>query len=449
MKLKIILLLTALIFASISVPFVSADNPGIIKTGVGIVVHGQNSTPSTSSSATACGSNITSCGTYPDCTDLTTLSTCSNGHVVRNYCFNNQPSVSVTSASCNTGDNSSSNNNVGITTSQPYPLKFNVTDDDDRSQLVSMKLLKAGTATSIAQSNVNGAGTVTANQGTVDLDINFNEELGVKVKNFNAANYGSNYKKFIFDTKAPSISDNIDVLKAFKVELPSGLSYSSILLQINFSDTNYDNINKLFIYKCPSSSYDVSTDTCNTDWTVYTPTIDSTNEIASLEITSFSVFALAENPSASESTATSSTTTTTSSTTTTQEDVGATSSSSSSASSGSSSSDLTGVFDETTTEPDLQNQNSQETPVEIVVANDTSTNTSLPSSTASASPMAISSDTLELFLFAMMIPASIVSFYFYKKAHENQTYPMRYNYGRKRIPRKTRGKFNETKLVFQ
>jgi len=244
---------------------------------------------------------------------------------------------------------------------------------------------------------------------------------------------------------------NADVLKSFKVELPSGLSYSTIFLKIKFDDVFYDNINKLYIYKCSSASYDPETNTCKVAWTKLTPTIDSTNKIASVEINSFSVFALAEDTSSSIDT-----TTTTQATTTTVQSTGTTQTNSQSSSSSSNSNFNENTFDTTTTEQSFQDNTYP--PVEIVVAKEPeneSTTTTQPEAKSTSVPISISSGLIELILAALIIPPTVTSLYFYKKSHLPHPHYIRRNYRRNyrsthrdqrplRIPKTD---MNETRLI--
>ena len=134
----------------------------------------------------------------------------------------------------------------------------------------------------------------------------------------------------------------VTIYKAYRVELPSQFSnYSSIILKIKLADASGVNYNNITVYRCGNFN---SINGCldSGGWQPQTSSVDSANQLVSLAINRFSVYAVGGGGTASAT----STTTTTQTTSTTSQTTSSTSttttassdSSSSSSSSGSSSS---------------------------------------------------------------------------------------------------------------
>jgi hypothetical protein len=285
MKQKISLILILLI-SILVISFVSADS-GAFTGGVGVIVRG-----SSANSTTNCGNNATSCGPQGYCMDLTGLTYCIDGYVYEMRCYANEPKKYRTTTTC-----------------RNIEVRFNVTDDDDSPNSVILKIL-THSGTVLNSSSINGLGSLSLTDQNVDLDFEFdNSKFIFLAKDVDVNKIGSKINKLIVDKPNPNVP-NFNVYKAYRVELPSDFNFSTILLKIKYSDVTVINESNITVYKC--SSFNSLTNSCNGNWTKITPiTIDVNNKIVSLEITSFSVYALGEQSATTTTTTITTTTTTT------------------------------------------------------------------------------------------------------------------------------------------
>jgi hypothetical protein len=258
-----------LIFAVLLVPY-TVTATDVIKGGVG--VHIGPTTP-------RCGNLISSCGTYPNCANLTDVSYCINGRVVKPYCYGNAIQNRTYNQAC--------------TEPIAVNLQLNVTNDAGSQRQLVLTLYKPGKTDIINTASINGYGSISSIDPVADFKFEFDSSnLNVVVKNLNLTQLSSEVSKIIIDKPSPTIS-GVDVYKAYRVELPPDFSFSTISLTMSYSNVNVRNEANLRFYKC--SSFNAATNICNGNWLEITSiNKNTTNKIVSTEINSFSVYTLGE-----------------------------------------------------------------------------------------------------------------------------------------------------------
>ena len=283
---KLLLLIIPILFG---MHYTVAAGP-IVTGGVGVVAN-----PGGVSTGTKCGNNVTSCGQPGYCVDLTGVAYCVSGHTVETICSSNTPKNVTRTSSC-----------------QNFQSQLNVTNKVGSQRSVNIRFYTPGTTQVINSFSINGAGSISSLTQTVDFELDYDDAyLKFKAKNLDLSKLDPNIG-LIVDKLLVTIP-NIDVYKAYLVELPSNFTYSSITLSIKYSDVTVRNASQLKFYRC--DSFNTSTSTCNGNWnTVDTITLDSANKVTSTDINHFSVYALGEPKQTGTTTTTTSTTTTTTNT---------------------------------------------------------------------------------------------------------------------------------------
>ena len=281
------------IFAA-SVSAVACPPPLQFCSGVGIVVNPQGNSGNTTS---RCDNSITSCGTYPNCLDLSQLSYCVNGHVTQSYCLGNVPRNKTMTDHCTPTTN--------------FVMRARGHDNSDKQLTVT--LFSPGTNSNpVLTSSFTGNSSILSPLPIVDSKIDFdNSHLTIFMKSLNVTKLQSaGTANVTIERVSSSITiSGATVGKAYLVELPSSFSFTSLVLNVSYSDVSISNTSNLVLYRC--GSYNFATGNCDSGWELKTGvTIDTTNQIISVPLTGFSVYSLAEQG------ATTTTTTTTSSTST-------------------------------------------------------------------------------------------------------------------------------------
>lgn len=245
----------------------------IIKGGVGIRI---------GSPTPKCGNTLSSCGTYPDCLNLTGISYCVNGRVVKPYCYANTPKNKTYNQACEPPVQSNAIN-----------FQLNITNGAGSVRQLVLTFYVPGTTNVINTSSINGYGSMSSANSTVDLELKFdNSSLNVVVKNLNLTKLSSGISNIIVDRLSVTIPE-VDVYKAYRVELPSNFTFSTIYLSISYDNVTVRNETSLRFYKC--SAFNTATNSCNDNWSeISLVSRNITSKIISLEINGFSVYALGE-----------------------------------------------------------------------------------------------------------------------------------------------------------
>ncbi|MEM7825164.1 MAG: hypothetical protein QXO27_04295 [Candidatus Aenigmatarchaeota archaeon] len=265
---KILIILAALLILPYAVK--ATD---IIKGGVGIHI---------GSSVPKCGNSLSSCGTYPNCINLTGISYCVNGRVVEPYCYANEVKNRTYNKACQP--------------SNPSEIKFelNVTNGAGSKRQLMITLYSPETGNPINTSLIDGYGSLSSTNSIVDFKFEFDaSNLSVIIKNLNITRFSSGISNIIVDKPSSVAISGIDIYKAYRVELPTDFTYSTIFLSVSYSGINVRNENGLKFYKC--SSFNTVTNTCNGNWSeISSVNRNTANKIVSIEINTFSVYALGE-----------------------------------------------------------------------------------------------------------------------------------------------------------
>jgi hypothetical protein len=263
---KLLLLIIPILF---ELHYTVAAGP-IVTGGVGVVAN-----PGGVSTGTKCGNNVTSCGQPGKCVDLTGVAYCINGHTVETICSSNIPKNVTRTSSC-----------------QNFQSQLNVTNKVGSQRSVNIRFYTPDTTQVLKSFSINGDGSISSLSSPVDFELDYDDAyLKFKAKNLDLSKLDPN-TRLIIDRLLITIP-NIDVYKAYLVELPSNFTYSSITLSIKYSDTTVRNENQLKFYRC--DDFNFGTSTCNGSWnTVDTITLDSANKVTSANINHFSVYALGE-----------------------------------------------------------------------------------------------------------------------------------------------------------
>ena len=152
-----------------------------------------------------------------------------------------------------------------------------------------MKVFDPKSGHLLKEISVEGSGTIPVNKSVIDMEITHDDgNLDITIHHLNASIL-STQKEILIKPVSPHMS-SINVLRAYRVELPSDLPFETITLKIKYSDKVSDTSN-VFVYKC--SNYDEATQQCNEAWIKLVPSFE--NGYARVEISSFSVYALGEN----------------------------------------------------------------------------------------------------------------------------------------------------------
>jgi len=388
---------------------------------VGIVIHG-TATPNTTQQ---CSSNQTSCGIWPNCADISDLTTyCVNGHVIESYC-----SLNVIRNRTKRGPTCS--NYI------PEPsIGFNITNTEDSDEIVDLTIYNPGTPDIIITRTIDGFDSLPLSAKKVDLEFAYDDSnLKVKVKGLNISKLTSNKIHIVIDEVSPEI-DGVYILRAYKVQLPNDFSYNSIDLTMTYNPDEVENESALVLYKC--SNYNYQNDVCNGNWTKINLNINKESKIALANIMGFSVYALGEKES---TTTTSTTTTTTPTTTTTVPQTTSTQSQSSSAGSSNaagSSSTTTRPTTTQSTQPPAENNSG--TPSTI-------TNQTEESAKNPTGMFVLSSETIQTLAIVASIPIGALSLFLFRNHQLKEMSPKTYykthsKYNKKR----TKQKRGETRL---
>jgi len=294
MKTKLLLAATILAFY-----FLTSFSFAQITSGIGmhVIAGGQSSTQK-------CGNSINSCGKWPNCQSLANLTYCVNGKIYESYCLStNLIRNRSTYATCT-------------------EFTLNLTDDDENENSADFYMYSVGT------SNVLGSGTISGPDRIIftpaisktDFELRHDDSRMIFImKNLDVTKLSGSIKVIIDKKDIDPDINGVNPLRSYHVELPSQFSYSSIILKLKYDSDEVDDENKLVVYRC--GSFNPQTNLCNVNWTrMSNVTIDKTNNIVSLTLSSFSVYMLGEqgqNTTTTTTTTVQSNTTTTTSTTST------------------------------------------------------------------------------------------------------------------------------------
>jgi hypothetical protein len=280
MKQEIILIFLLTISFLLTIHFTFASS-GVISSGVGVVfgTSGSNST----GSGEKCEKDM--CGPPGNCTNITGVTYCIDGKISKLRCVANKIEKVKTYKAC-----------------QNLEIGFNVTDDEGSPNDLDVEITSAS-GVILSSSPISGLGSFSLANQAVDMKFKFDESKFVfKAKNVDLNKISSRINNIIVDIVNPNIP-NVNVYKAYRVELPSDFTFSQILLEANYSDAQIGNEDNITVYKC--SSYNPSTNSCNEAWSKFTSiTVDKTNKIISLQINSFSVYVFGEQSSSTTTTTT-------------------------------------------------------------------------------------------------------------------------------------------------
>ena len=254
-----------------------------------------------------CQNSKTSCGLPGQCQNLYDLDGCKDGYKRTYYCSSNQPKYtpSCTLYCCNLIGGTCKS---GVCDVPHYSinLAINVTNLNRQPNSAIIKLYEPGTSRVANTSTINGYGIIASPNATVDFGLEYNSSvLNILVRNLDLEEL-SNTLQITLNDVSTSIP-NVTLIKAYYVS--TSLSPIDGTLKFKYSGLSYGNEQGLSIYKC--SSFNTTSNTCNATWVKQDMTKNIVDDIASTEITSFSVYALGESQTTTTTTTTTATTTTT------------------------------------------------------------------------------------------------------------------------------------------
>jgi len=406
-----------------------ASSSNVQQYGVGIVV-GIHST-TTTNPGPSCGNNVTSCGSYPSCSDLTQKSPlveinstgvyyCEKGKVALAKCDNNQAKKQIYMYNlCPTGSTTTTTLPGQTTTTLPgqtttttmpnqegdFELEIEATDSDGNDKQIDLILYNPGTTNLINASSITGHGFLRSHLKKADARIDFdNSKFYFIMKNLDVEDASA--VGLTIEKTTASVPD-ADVYSEYHVELADELPLTKIVLYFKYSGLSVNNEDDLAIYRC--ADYNPVDNTCDGDWTkLSSVSIDKQNKIVSVEISGFSVYALAE---AQETT-----------TTTTQSN------------GGSSGGGFTGSHTTTTTDeftqdtfPEDSGTGSQDFQPEIVVTTPNET-TNSTNETSNKNSVLFEFPTIPPFVlgFLVAIPAIGITFFVARRFYSREVYRPRY-----------------------
>jgi hypothetical protein len=212
-----------------------------------------------------------------------------------------------------TSSTTSTTTSTSITIDNPSNVNFQIVARDENGQSKQMNVTLYDNIGHDFLNNTQfiGLGYLFSPTSLTDFEFDFdNRNLDVMVNGLSLASMDGTSSQITIQKTNPQIT-SFSVYKAYKVELPSSFSYSTITLKISLADLTDVNYNNITIYRC--GNYNSVTNICTDGWVVpqQTITVDSTHKLIFLTIDHFSVYAVG-----SGSGSTSTVTTTTSQTTT-------------------------------------------------------------------------------------------------------------------------------------
>lgn len=224
------------------------------------------------------------------------------------------------------------------TINNPANISFQIgaRDSTGQSQPLNVSLYDGVNHHFLNNSNFVGYNSLFSPTSLADFEIDYdNQNLDVLVNGLQMDALNSSLSQITIENSQPQIS-NFTLYRAYHVELPwNSSSYNSITLSISLAGISNINYSSIVVYRC--ESYSIITNVCSDSggWAPQTISVNSANNVVSLNINHFSVYAVGSSNSVAQ---TASTTTTTTTTTATSSAPATNSGSSSSGSSGSSSS---------------------------------------------------------------------------------------------------------------
>jgi hypothetical protein len=254
-----------------------------------------------------CKGTKNSCGLPGQCQNLYDLDGCYDGKKREYYCLSNQPKYtsSCTSYCCNLIGGTCRSGECDVP-HYSINLALNVTNLNGQPNSGIIKLYEPGTSRVANTSTINGYGIIASPNATVDFNLEYNSSiLNILVRNLDLEEL-SNTLQITLNDVSTSIP-NVTLIKAYYIS--TSLSPIDGTLKFKYSGLSYGNEQGLFIYKC--SSFNTTSSTCNGTWVKQDMTKNTVDDIASTEITSFSVYALGESQITTTTTTTATTTTTT------------------------------------------------------------------------------------------------------------------------------------------
>lgn len=164
-----------------------------------------------------------------------------------------------------------------------------------------------------------GLGSIYSPTSLSDFEIGFDSQnLDIMVSGLNMTNISTGISQITIENSNPSIQ-NFQLYRAYHVELPwNPSSYSSIKLTISLAGVSNVNYGSIIVYRC--GNYNIITNVCSDSngWQPQTISVDSANQVVTLNINHFSVYAVGSGSGSSQvSTTTTSQTTVTTSTSST------------------------------------------------------------------------------------------------------------------------------------
>ena len=287
------------VYGTIDIEFTRADGESYPVTGtVEITIHGRGTGPTQ-----RCAGTTKSCGTWPDCQDLTELNGCYNGYYRKYYCSNNEPKYTeyCTDYCCKQyfGSEGVCRNRVCV-----GPPKRNITvsivvTNGTVERNVHITVYTPGKKEKIVSVNVSGTVQVSCPNATVDFEMKFdNGNLNILIKNLNLTKLVGDRERptIIIDKVVPQVS--FDTLRAYRIELSHHFSHKGIVMRVKYDDLSVQGT--LVLYKC--SDYNFEMNRCNVEWVKIPVTLE--NGFVKAELSSFSVYVLAEEEEATTTTTT-------------------------------------------------------------------------------------------------------------------------------------------------
>jgi hypothetical protein len=259
-----------------------------------------------------CGNSKTSCGMPGNCQDLSKLDGCYDGYKRTYYCSANQPKYSTSGcaqSNCCSLIGGTCKSNVCSVTQSLKSINLKLTNGHSVSRNALVTMYEPGTTKVINSTNVSGTATLYSPNATVDFQFEYDSRLAILLRNLNLTK-ATGTSEIVLDTVTTQLP-NATFLKAYKISVPSTFTFNGMRLRMKYNGLSFINEQGIAIYRC--GSFNEATNACSENWIKQSATKDTVNDIATVELTSFSVYALGESH---DITTTTTTTATTSPTTT-------------------------------------------------------------------------------------------------------------------------------------
>lgn len=275
------------VYGTVDIEFTRADGESYPVTGsIEITIHGRGT-----GTTQRCAGTAKSCGTWPDCQDLTELNGCYNGYYRKYYCSNNEPKYTeyCTDYCCKQyfGSEGFCRNRVCV-----GPVQRNITvsievTNGTIERNVHITIYTPGKVDRIMSVEANGTVQISCPNATVDFEMEFdNGNLNILIKSLNLTKLVGEKPTIVIDKVIPEVS--FDTLRAYRIELSHHFSHEGIVMKVRYDDLSVKGT--LVLYKCSDYNFDINR--CSVEWVKIPVTLE--DGLVKVELSSFSVYVLAE-----------------------------------------------------------------------------------------------------------------------------------------------------------